>query len=86
MQQANEMEEGQGVKEDEMKNDRIILFTHYTFVVSVNGPKVIEILWEGSDENSLDITDLLDENLSVGFSYTVKWKDVQTEYGNRAQK
>ena len=65
--------------------DRLILFTHYTFFISVNGPKVIEISWEGGDDKSIDITDV-DENLSVGFTYTVKWKDVQTDYVDRAQK
>ncbi len=77
----------QDQNEDDKKedNDRLILFTHYTFLVSVNGPKVIEIAWEGGDDKNVDITDV-DENLSVGFTYTVKWKDVQTDYVDRAQK
>jgi hypothetical protein len=77
----------QDQNDDERKeeSDRLILFTHYTFLISVNGPKVIEISWEGGDDKNIDITDI-DENLSVGFTYTVKWKDVQTEYVDRAQK
>jgi hypothetical protein len=77
----------QNEDEDEKKgdNDRLILFTHYTFIVSVNGPKVIEIAWEGGDDKNIDLTDV-DENLSVGFTYSVKWKDVQTDYVDRAQK
>ncbi len=72
---------------EEAKEDtsRLILFTHYTFLVSVNGPKVIEISWEGSEDKSIDITDI-NENLAVGFTYTVKWKDVQTDYLDRAHK
>ncbi len=66
-------------------SNRLILFTHYTFFISVNGPKVIEISWEGGDEKNIDITDI-DENLAVGFTYTVKWKDVQTDYVDRSQK
>ena len=81
LQEPDAIEEAAAVKED----DRLILFTHYTFLVSVNGPKVIEISWEGGDESNIDITDV-DENLSVGFSYTIQWKDVETEYGARAQK
>ena len=77
----------QDQNEDERKeeSDRLILFTHYTFLISVNGPKVIEISWEGGDDKNIDITDI-EENLSIGFTYTVKWKDVQTEYVDRAQK
>jgi hypothetical protein len=77
----------QAEAEDVTKEDtsRLILFTHYTFLISVNGPKVIEIAWEGSDDKSIDITDIND-NLSVGFTYTVKWKDVQTDYLDRAHK
>jgi hypothetical protein len=77
----------QDQNDDERKeeSDRLILFTHYTFLISVNGPKVIEISWEGGDDKNIDITDI-DENLSIGFTYTVKWKDVQTEYVDRAQK
>jgi hypothetical protein len=77
----------QDQNDDERKeeSDRLILFTHYTFLISVNGPKVIEISWEGGDDKNIDITDI-DENLSIGFTYTIKWKDVQTEYVDRAQK
>ena len=77
----------QDQNEDDRKeeSDRLILFTHYTFLISVNGPKVIEISWEGGDDKNIDITDI-EENLSIGFTYTVKWKDVQTEYVDRAQK
>ena len=75
----------QNEAEDKEYSDRLILFTHYTFTISVNGPKVIEIFWEGGDDKSIDITDV-DENLAVGFTYTVKWKDVLTDYTDRAQK
>ena len=82
LQEQDAIEEAAAVKEDY----RLILFTHYTFLVSVNGPKVIEISWEGGDENSNMVITDVDENLSVGFTYTIQWKDVETEYGARAQK
>jgi metal-sulfur cluster biosynthetic enzyme len=64
---------------------RYFLFTHIDFDIKYNGDNVIEINVSTDPQAAVDISDGVGE-VSVKFTYSVRWTPTTTTYDKRLQR